>query len=87
MALGATQANTQANATGGEVFSDSDDEEMDEEQKARHEAFNKQRKGHYSKEAFAILKGKELIEDDLIDDDEGEGEPSQGLGLRVNGVA
>lgn len=86
MALGATQANTQANAMGGEVFSDSDDEEMDEEKKARHEAFNKQRKGHYSKEAFPILKGKEPIEDDLNDDEEGDGEPVQGLGLKVNGV-
>jgi protein phosphatase inhibitor 2 len=59
MGLGATHANTAANA--GEVFSDSDEEE-DEEAKARKQEFKGKRKEHYSKEAAIALKqAKELM--------------------------
>ena len=53
IALGATSANTAANA--GEVFSDSEDE-MDEEQKAKHQEFKGKRQAHYSNEAALALK-------------------------------
>ncbi|OCF37029.1 hypothetical protein I317_02648 [Kwoniella heveanensis CBS 569] len=60
LGVGATAANTAANS--GEVFSDSEDE-MDEEQKAKHKEFEKKRNSHYSKEAaFAMKKAKELLQ-------------------------
>jgi protein phosphatase inhibitor 2 len=68
--LGATHMNTLQNS--GEVFSDSE-EEMDEEAKARHAEFEKNRKAHYSKEAaFAMKKAKELLAkedaDEVVED-------------------
>ncbi|WVW86621.1 hypothetical protein I302_108674 [Kwoniella bestiolae CBS 10118] len=79
-ALGATAANTAANS--GEVFSDSEDE-MDEEQKAKHKEFAKKRNNHYSKEAaFAMKKARELLQKE---DEEEEGEGVNGTSGEVNG--
>ncbi|KAK6908974.1 hypothetical protein I203_102981 [Kwoniella mangroviensis CBS 8507] len=70
-ALGATAANTAANS--GEVFSDSEDE-MDEEQKAKHKEFAAKRNNHYSKEAaFAMKKARELLQKEEDDEQEEEG--------------
>ncbi|WWC73441.1 uncharacterized protein I206_107411 [Kwoniella pini CBS 10737] len=68
--LGATAANTAANsAPDGEVFSDSE-EEMDEEQKAKHKEFEKKRNNHYSKEAaFAMKKARELLQKEEEEED------------------
>jgi protein phosphatase inhibitor 2 len=60
MGLGATHANTAANA--GEVFTDSE-EERDPEAKARHQEFKGKRKEHYSREAaIAMRQARELME-------------------------
>ncbi len=81
--------NTAANA--GEVFSE-EDEEMDEETKERHRAFERKREMHYSKEAaFAKRKAKELLarEEGLapedVDEEMEEGEETSGE-LRMNGT-
>jgi len=75
MGLGATHANTAANA--GEVFSDSEDEQ-DEEAKARKQEFKGKMKEHYAKEAaFALKQARELDEDE---DDSEEAEK-----VKVNG--
>ncbi|ORY34999.1 hypothetical protein BCR39DRAFT_515999 [Naematelia encephala] len=59
--IGATQANTAANA-GLEVFDDSEEEFMDEEARRRHEQFQKKRGKHYGNEAkIALQKAKELL--------------------------
>ncbi|WWC65596.1 uncharacterized protein I303_108216 [Kwoniella dejecticola CBS 10117] len=94
--LGATHANTNANAglgagggENGEVFSDSEDE-MDEEQKAKHKEFAKKRNNHYSKEAaFAMKKARELLRKEAEEeDDEDENQKKDagnGMGKAVNG--
>lgn len=85
MALGATSANTAANAQrpklgvdgeqeGGEVFSDSD-EEMDEEAKQKHKEFQGKRKEHYAKEAkLAMEKARRLMAEDAAGNGDGDGE-------------
>ncbi|WVF68693.1 hypothetical protein IAT40_003465 [Kwoniella sp. CBS 6097] len=70
LGVGATAANTAANS--GEVFSDSEDE-MDEEQKAKHKEFEKKRNSHYSKEAaFAMRKAKELLQKEDAEEEDRE---------------
>jgi protein phosphatase inhibitor 2 len=69
MGLGATHANTAANA--GEVFSDSE-EEKDEETKARHQEFKGKMKQHYSNEAaIAMRQARELMEREEAEEKEG----------------
>ncbi|EIW72286.1 hypothetical protein TREMEDRAFT_22970, partial [Tremella mesenterica DSM 1558] len=60
ISLGATHANTAANA--GEVFTDSDEEDKSPEAIAHREAFKRMRKGHYANEADAIARAKALME-------------------------
>ncbi|WWC93082.1 uncharacterized protein L201_008047 [Kwoniella dendrophila CBS 6074] len=75
--VGATAANTAANSGQGEVFSDSEDE-MDEEQKAKHKEFAQKRNSHYSKEAaFAMRKAKELLRKEEEEEEEEEEESSK----------
>ncbi len=74
--------NTAANA--GEVFSD-EDEEMDEETRARHKEFERKRGMHYSKEAaFAMRKARELEDGEEEGEVDGEGEEEEVRG-KVNG--
>lgn len=78
MGLGATHANTAANA--GEVFSDSE-EEKDPEAEARHQEFKKNRKEHYSKEAaIAMRQARELMEKE-----DAEAEDSDPVDGHING--
>ncbi|KAL7424867.1 hypothetical protein Q5752_000552 [Cryptotrichosporon argae] len=72
--LGATYANTSGNAAsgadGGDVFADSDDEGLDEEQKAHKRDFKKKRAQHYGNEAaLALKKAKELEREERADGD------------------
>lgn len=67
--VGATYANTSGNAagsvSGSEVFADSDEENLDEEQKAHKRDFNKKRAMHYGNEAaLALKKAKEMKDED-----------------------
>jgi protein phosphatase inhibitor 2 len=79
MGLGATHANTAANA--GEVFSDSE-EERDPEAKARHQEFKGKMKQHYSKEAaIAMRQARELMEKEDAEADDSEEKD----GGKVNG--
>ena len=81
LALGATSANTAANA--GDVFSDDSEEEMDEEQKAKHKEFKGKRQAHYSNEAaLALKRAREMPEED-DDEDDSQGQDHEG---RINGV-
>lgn len=78
--------NTAQNA--GEVF-DSDDEDMDDEAKARHAEFKNKRGAHYSKEAaFAMRKARELLKDEEEEeegDEDAEGDVK--MDGKVNGHA
>lgn len=83
--VGATYANTSGNASsvsgGSEVFADSDEEHMDEEQKAHKRDFNKKRAMHYGNEAaLALKKAKEMP------DEEEEEEQAAPPVPRANGV-
>jgi protein phosphatase inhibitor 2 len=72
VALGATQANTAANA--GDVFADSD-EEMDDEARARHAEFRGKMKKHYSNEAVvAMREARKLLEQEEDEEEAAEGE-------------
>ncbi|WOO78696.1 Protein phosphatase inhibitor 2 [Vanrija pseudolonga] len=77
--VGATYANTSGNATGNtsgsEVFADSEDEGLDEEQRAHKRDFEKKRAMHYGQEAaLALKRAQEMDEDE--DEDEGADEVS-----------
>lgn len=84
MGLGATHANTAANA--GEVFSDSD-EEADEEAKARKAEFKGKMKNHYSKEAaIAMRQAKELMAREEAEEENGANGHAEVNGdLQMNG--
>jgi protein phosphatase inhibitor 2 len=74
--------NTAANA--GEVFDDSDEENMDEETRARHREFERKRAGHYGNEAaFALKQAKELLDKDVDMESE---EDEEVDGAELNGV-
>lgn len=94
--LGATYANTSANTApsvdGSDVFADSDEEGMDEEQKAHKRDFNKKRAMHYGQEAaLALKKSREMDDDDDESEDADEdtemtGPPVPAIPNGVNGV-
>lgn len=72
--VGATYANTagnrQGSVSGSSVFADSDEEGMDEEQRAHKRDFEKKRAKHYGQEAaLALKKAREMEEDE--EEDEG----------------
>jgi protein phosphatase inhibitor 2 len=84
MGLGATHANTAANA--GEVFSDSE-EEGDEEAKARKREFKGKMKEHYSREAaIAMRQAKELMAREEAEEESGANGHEEGDGdVQMNG--
>lgn len=70
--VGATYANTagnrQGSVSGSSVFADSDEEGMDEEQRAHKRDFEKKRAKHYGQEAALALKKAREMEDEDEDD-------------------
>lgn len=55
------------------MFDDDDDEDptkhMNPEEKAKHQEFEKRRNSHYSNEADAMKKAKELLQKELDEDE------------------